>query len=237
MKKILLILFSLFTVSVNGQISKFIKGNTGSTGSTGIVGATGSGINGVGITGNTGSTGTVGATGSIGSTGFVGATGTNGNAGSLGATGQTGSVGNTGVIGSTGQTGSLGSTGATGTFAGTLDRQVVNITNVSTTSIAFTPLTGASLTVANVSFSDKFLIIFSAQVINTNNDKYSTFKIQKNGVDIAGTTRRINTGSRQVSVTIQTILTGLIASDVVRIVWLVESNTGTVENGTLTISN
>lgn len=266
-KILLLASLLLTTLIIDAQISRIFKASTGSTGSTGIVGATGSGINGVGVTGATGeagnngltgSTGVIGSTGATGSigntsntgstgaTGIIGATGTTSSTGITGASGFTGSTGNSGITGntgnsgftgSTGGTGFVGVTGATGTFSGTLDRQVVNITNVSTTSIAFTPLTGASLTIANTSFSDKFLIIFSAQVLNTNNDKSATFKIQKNGIDITGAIRTINTATRRENISFQSIQSGLIVGDVIRIVWLVEANTGTVENGTLTISN
>ena len=116
-------------------------------------------------------------------------------------------------------------------------RAQANVTNVSTTSLIYTDLVGCSLTVSNPTFNSNALIMFTAEVSQTNNDKQLFFIILKNGVPIAATERKVDAhADRGYNVAINQIIS-VSNGDVIKVQWKTDANTGIVVRGTLTINN
>lgn len=200
-------------------------GGTGLTGSTGAIGATG--VTGeTGTTGDTGTTGVTGATGETGATGGVGAVGTTGGTGGAGTTGATGATGATvtGAVGATGETGVVGATGPVITAAGVAVRVGLNgpLTTPPGTPFLMTimnriPLTSYTLNAnGTVTVNQAGTYVIDIQVRVDPTSAVSAIELQLNGAPTGiSTTDKANPGDLAM---IQTVITGIVAGNVLSIV-------------------
>ena len=210
-------------------------GTTGFTGSLGTTGFTGS----QGITGFTGSFGTQGFTGSLGFTGSQGTPGAAANIGYTGSRGTDGTIGVDGYVGSRGFTGSQGATGTggvlgwAGAFSDYSNQSISNISNSAVMNFSNVDYSNGITLVDNTKFTvanaGVYNFQWSGQFVNTDNADHDVYIwIQKNGVDVPGTTGRVSVvkqtgGAPGHLITGWNFVLDLAASDYIQLYWSTDS--------------
>lgn len=185
----------LSMVAVAGPVA----GEQGADGTPGPPGASGP----PGATGDTGTTGPsdgppgeTGATGNTGPAGFTGPAGSTGVPGETGATGSTGSTGPDGATGPTGPTGGIGGSVGLGlpvlpttiTTGSSVVEVLVGNVGAPLLSSDTPALTVTGTTGVSISEAGRYLILYSAEVVNSSAvaGNVMEVQIQANGVALLG---------------------------------------------------